>query len=433
MNGGQTATFTAPVYMGCDVMTIRFTWLHNVKAIIEPGENEIWVDMARFSRSISKNLRSEEPFVFSSSRYAPLSVMLNRMNYVPYGRRPQKKFGATNHLTLLETDALLPTELMSSIADHYYSYCDSLRKNRKLSDFERKAYKTSALTQCLAEIQLIANSYANKWVYEEVARGTYEQTAYERIPVKYKADMIAVTPEEIMSGIDRLDYDFNAPSIQIFGSPYIYIFNDAMFKKMSADSTTTTMKMYNTLVLLRLREIGDKDELQKGIQYMHGNYIPEALVYADTLAERRRIANLGKSGFTIHDISEVPADSVLSAITAEYKGQVVVADVWATWCGGCLEALRSSEQKKPALAAKGIKFIYLCISSPEKKWQEVIPDFKGEHYLLTNAQAEVLCKQFGIESIPSYIIIGKDGKAELRNELRDFGKAATLLDEELNK
>ena len=64
----------------------------------------------------------------------------------------------------------------------------------------------------------------------------------------------------------------------------------------------------------------------------------------------------------------------------------------------------------------------------------MIPNIKGLHYRINNAQWDYLTeKKFEIDGIPSYVLVDRDGNYALRNDLRDHSKMVNTLKEELKK
>ena len=99
----------------------------------------------------------------------------------------------------------------------------------------------------------------------------------------------------------------------------------------------------------------------------------------------------------------------LLAKAAKEKKYLFV-DVYATWCGPCKAAMRASEPVKKDFVGKDIVFLYLAgENSPKGTWEQMIPDIKGEHYRMTDAQWTYICNKFGVQGVPSYMIISKDG------------------------
>ena len=68
-------------------------------------------------------------------------------------------------------------------------------------------------------------------------------------------------------------------------------------------------------------------------------------------------------------------------------------------------------------------------TSPLVTYKTMIPDIEGVHFRLNDAQWDYLCDKFKIDGIPSYVLVGKDGKYGLRNDFRDHAVLKQVLSE----
>ena len=147
------------------------------------------------------------------------------------------------------------------------------------------------------------------------------------------------------------------------------------------------------------------------------------------------IENSSEKGCMIREVPEVSDRKLFEAIVGKYKGKVVIVDFWATWCGPCISDIKKLEPlKETELKNDNLVFVYLTNeSSPEEKWRSMIPDIKGEHYRLSNKQFKHIADKFGIRGIPAYVLVSKNGKSELRNDLHGPEPIKKVLAEEFPK
>ncbi|MBR1387914.1 MAG: redoxin family protein [Alloprevotella sp.] len=114
--------------------------------------------------------------------------------------------------------------------------------------------------------------------------------------------------------------------------------------------------------------------------------------------------------------ADLKGQQIFEAIKANYPDQVVLIDLWATWCPPCRAAMKEIDLIKKDLMERGVVFVYLTgETSPLKNWQEMIPTIDGEHYRLPKAQWQNLCESMNIPGIPAYIIFNKDGSVAYSN------------------
>lgn len=90
--------------------------------------------------------------------------------------------------------------------------------------------------------------------------------------------------------------------------------------------------------------------------------------------------------------------------------------------------------KSGVLADDDLVWIYLADDSSSKvAYYTQIPTIKGIHYRQTRDQYYALRDKYGIDGIPSYILVDRKGNISLRNDLRDHSKFINTLRQELDK
>ena len=98
----------------------------------------------------------------------------------------------------------------------------------------------------------------------------------------------------------------------------------------------------------------------------------------------------------------------------DLRGKYVFIDVWATWCEPCkneIPALKAIEEK---MKGKNIAFVGISVDSPQDKeiWMKFVEDEKlgGYQLFADNTFNSFFIKQYGIDAVPRFILIDKEGK-----------------------
>lgn len=99
----------------------------------------------------------------------------------------------------------------------------------------------------------------------------------------------------------------------------------------------------------------------------------------------------------------------------DLKGKVVYVDYWASWCGPCRMQMPYSKQLHAMFNEKQLKqivFLYVSIDADENAWKKAINDLgiEGKHGISPGNWNSEIAKYFGINSIPRYMLIDKNGK-----------------------
>lgn len=129
---------------------------------------------------------------------------------------------------------------------------------------------------------------------------------------------------------------------------------------------------------------------------------------ADLLATIER--NKKIEGYRKNEAGEVADEDLFASIIAPFRGKTILVDFWETWCGPCRNANELMTPLKEELKDKDIVYIYLASeSSPAGIWENMIVGLKGEHYRLNEKQSRYLQNTFGVEGVPTYLIVDPEG------------------------
>lgn len=91
------------------------------------------------------------------------------------------------------------------------------------------------------------------------------------------------------------------------------------------------------------------------------------------------------------------------------------------------EPLKHGDLKNDSLV-----WIYIANeSSPFSTYMNMISGIKGLHYRLNNKQWNYITDKFGIDGIPSYVLVDKSGHYSLRNDLRSGNQLRQTLQKAL--
>lgn len=93
----------------------------------------------------------------------------------------------------------------------------------------------------------------------------------------------------------------------------------------------------------------------------------------------------------------------------ETAGKVVLLDFWASWCGPCQKAFPTLKELHDTYAARG--FLVLGISVDEKKsaMEGFLKKARPSFPIVRDAKGR-LAESIALDTVPTSILLGKDGK-----------------------
>ncbi|MEM1119989.1 MAG: TlpA disulfide reductase family protein, partial [Bacteroidota bacterium] len=140
------------------------------------------------------------------------------------------------------------------------------------------------------------------------------------------------------------------------------------------------------------------------------------LIQSESLSEQTTLGNKILSypfGAALYRPITNAVDTLLASLQNIFPDKALILDIWATWCGPCINDMKSSKNTKKELGDLPIEVIYLCAEdgSSEKQWKRTVAglEITGTHIFLNKKLAKSVMKYFGVTAYPSHIYVNKDG------------------------
>jgi len=138
--------------------------------------------------------------------------------------------------------------------------------------------------------------------------------------------------------------------------------------------------------------------------------IVAAIAYGATQYLRKELfpVQLGSKApdFTAFTLDSIPKEKRL----ADYRGQVLMINVWATWCLPCRVEMPSIELLNKAYAAKGLKILAVSVDDPgtDSTIRAFVKQYGLSFEVLHDPRGNI-SELYDISGYPETFIVGKDG------------------------
>ncbi|MDB4870380.1 MAG: resA [Gemmatimonadales bacterium] len=110
--------------------------------------------------------------------------------------------------------------------------------------------------------------------------------------------------------------------------------------------------------------------------------------------------------FTALTLDSIPREKRL----ADYRGKVLMINVWATWCLPCRVEMPSIEALNKAYAPKGLKILAVSVDDPgtDATIRAFVKQYGLTFEVLHDGQGKI-SELYDISGYPETFIVGKDG------------------------
>lgn len=95
---------------------------------------------------------------------------------------------------------------------------------------------------------------------------------------------------------------------------------------------------------------------------------------------------------------------------SKLEGEMVLVDIWATWCKPCIEEFPYVEKLQEKFKNEKMNFVYVSVDEDVEKWKKyLIENNQKNHAHFIEKEKGTLFNKFRIESIPRYVLIDEHG------------------------
>ena len=152
------------------------------------------------------------------------------------------------------------------------------------------------------------------------------------------------------------------------------------------------------------------DELQSLLDLVGDGFFVED--YSFRLGKIKEKLSWSAPGLQAPDFKAMKLDSTWVRLS-DFKGKVVVVDVWATWCEPCKRMMPLFHQLEQELKDENIAFINVCVGTwvEADLWKKMAKEFQVENNTsFVDGWKSDFVKDYHITGVPRYMIFDEEGR-----------------------
>lgn len=395
-----SVTFTAPVY-GTSQLYLGLTALSQSTSpiVIAPQKSiEVYLDPRYSTRPSAERLgrKVTARYVYDNGRYAALNAQVAATDF-DFG--PDLTAQAVPGLWRWTPDQYTDSVLANCEAKT--AEIDNLLADVQFKEYLKAELNDRALTAILAADYAYLRSF-----YDEYR--TFGDNWRDSVPaLPGKSDYVRAAKA----------LDISSPRMLMLPS-YRYLVTDVdlIGNGIDSEQVAAVVTYFNAYEQADEEGAVSEQTLEK-LRKLSSPF------YAQAVEARAEVVKKQIDALTdlVNELPDVDPSELFAAIIDQYKGKVILVDLWNTWCGPCRRALAANEPFKTGeLSDPDIVWVYIAdTSSKPGAYVSMVPDIAGQHYLVSKEQIAAIRSQFNVDGIPYYILVDREGNAVGHPDFRD--------------
>jgi thiol-disulfide isomerase/thioredoxin len=126
--------------------------------------------------------------------------------------------------------------------------------------------------------------------------------------------------------------------------------------------------------------------------------------------DRARFASLEGKPVGAFDLTNWTNSSALSA--ADLKGNVVLIDFWATWCGPCKAAVPHTNEMMEKYGSQGLTIVGVCHPKGHEIMTQTAKELGIKYPIAADAKGDMI-KHWKVDGFPDYYLIDRAGNLRI--------------------
>ena len=208
------------------------------------------------------------------------------------------------------------------------------------------------------------------------------------------------------------DYTTTLVAIQ-FGAEKMHSVLDPLLGKMNTESQAYRFALGG--IIAALQQKNHPAFTEYGEIYIN-KYKAENPPYMAGFIRKVEGAKNFMIGAVAPDFEQATPDGKAMKLS-DLRGNVVLVDFWASWCGPCRKENPHVVKLYDKYKSKGFDVMGVSLDKTKDRWLKAIEkdDLRWNHVSDLKGWSNVVAKQYSVSSIPHTLLLDKDGKILARN------------------